>query len=132
MVKQIGEYTWQYFPETRKQKFERKFGKMFKIAIRKTIYKWWRDDLQKWEEKKVWFGLFVIYNYSIFKDGKFTSNYTLKAIPNSVYMKKPTITKLFVGQKYLREECKGSKWQIPTNYTFDPNFEGDYEMRIAN
>ena len=81
----------------------------------KTIHKWYREDLNLWEEKKrvLFFNLYV---YSIFKDGKLNKKTRLFKYPNPVYLKAALNTKIFVTKEEFINKYKGNKYLVPLDY----------------
>ena len=89
--------------------------------MKESIYKWWRTDLNLWEEQKVFFWFITYYKYTIWKDGKVKKQYKLIKYKGEKYIKKPFVITPEVGKEEFQKDYKSNRFLVPINYELNLN-----------
>jgi len=89
--------------------------------MKESIYKWWRTDLNLWEEQKVFFWFITYYKYTIWKDGKVKKQYKLIKYKGEKYIKKPFVITPEVGKEEFENDYKLNRFLVPINYELNLN-----------
>lgn len=84
--------------------------------IPKREYRWYRTDLNMWEDKFIFLNFIRYYKYSIWLRGKTIKKIKFLKIKNQIYIKEVIeLGKLQVGKKEFKELYNNNKWLIPIN-----------------
>lgn len=79
----------------------------------KRIYKEWRSDINKWEERKLLVGIIPYYVYSAWPQA--SVRLFKKRRSTSKYYKVRELGLVDVSCQELQDEYRGNKWLIPIN-----------------